>query len=143
MNALIALGTRNPTVTEGLAIAAIVVAAGLAAYYDVKLYDLKQRRRRRARLLDTARRFLFPYLLPALLIAGFAAYSFSALIIIPYFPGSVAFCRLHDPLCRARINPEANQFYSMIGVAIAAMLALSYIALTVWRRFLNRPIAVY
>ena len=39
MNALIALGTRNPTVTEGMAIALIVLAAALAAYYDVKLYD--------------------------------------------------------------------------------------------------------
>jgi hypothetical protein len=143
MNALIALGTRNPTVTEGLAITSIVLAAGFAAYYDVKLYDLKQRRRRRARLLEAGRRFLFPYLLPALLIAGFTAYSFSALVIIPYFPGSEAFCKLHDPTCRANINPEANQVFSMIGVLIAAMLALIYIALIVWRRFLNRPIAVY
>ena len=143
MNALVALGTRYPMVTEGIAFTSIVLAAGFAAYYDVKLYDLKQRRRRRARLFDTARRFLFPYLLPALCIAVFAAYSFSALVIIPYFPGSEAFCKLHDPVCRASINPEANQVYSMIGVLIAATLALVYVALTVWRRFLNRPIAVY
>ena len=143
MNALITLGTRNPTVTEGIAVALIVLAAGLAAYFDVKLYDVKLRRRRRARLFDTFRRFLFPYLLPALLIAGFAAYSFSALIIIPYYPGSAAVCHLHDPVCRARINPEANQVFSMIGVGIAAVLALVYMGLTVWRRLSNRPISVY
>ncbi|ARN81914.1 hypothetical protein DSM21852_12530 [Methylocystis bryophila] len=130
-------------VTEGLAILVIVLAAALAAYYDVKIYDAKMRRRRRARLLDAARRFLFPYLLPSLVIAGFAAYSFSTLVIIPYYPGSAAVCRLHDPICRARINPDANQLYSMIGIAIACVLALFYIALTVWRRYLNRPIAVY
>ena len=143
MHALIALGTRNPLVTEGIAIAVIVLAAGLASHYDVKLYDGKLRRRRRFRLLDWFWRLLFPYLLPALLIAGFAAYSFSTLIIIPYYPGSAAVCHLHDPQCRARINPEANQVYSMIGVGIAAMLALSYLALTVWRRLSNRPISVY
>ena len=143
MNALIALGTRNPMVTEGIAIALIVLAAALGSYYDVKLYDAKLRGRRKFRLLDCAWRFLYPYLLPALVIAGFAAYSFSTLIIIPYYPGSAAVCHLHDPDCRARINPEANQVFSMIGVGIAAMLALSYLALTVWRRFLNRPIAVY
>jgi len=143
MNALVALGIRNPMVTEGIAIALIVLAAGLASYYDVKLYDVKPRRRRRTRLLDVLRRFLFPYLLPALVIAGFAAYSFSALVIIPYYPGSAAVCHLHDPDCRARINPEANQVFSMIGVGIAAILALSYVGLTAWRRISNRPISVY
>ena len=143
MNALIALGTRNPTVTEGMAIALIVLVAGLASFYDVKLYDVNLRRRRRFRLLDWIWRFLFPYLFPALLIAGFAAYSFSALVIIPYYPGSAAVCRLHDPLCHARINPEANQVFSMIGVATAAILALLYVALTAWRRISNRPISVY
>ncbi|HTO79838.1 MAG TPA: hypothetical protein VMJ31_08710 [Methylocystis sp.] len=143
MQALIALGTRNPLLTEGIAIAVIVLAAGLASYYDVKLYDGKLRRRRRFRLLDWFWRLLFPYLLPALLIAGFAAYSFSTLIIIPYYPGSAAVCRLHDPQCRARINPEANQVYSMVGVGIAAVLALSYTGFTAWRRISNRPISVY
>ena len=109
----------------------------------MKLYDGKLRRRRRFRLLDWFWRLLFPYLLPAVLIAGFAAYSFSTLIIIPYYPGSAAVCHLHDPQCRARINPEANQVYSMVGVGIAAVLALSYIGFTAWRRISNRPISVY
>jgi hypothetical protein len=125
-------------VTEGLAIMAIVLAAALATYLDVTM-----RRRRRFRYTELAGRFLFPYLLPALLIAAFAAYSFSALVIIPYYPGSPSLCGLHDPACRARINPEANQFYSMIGIAIACALALGYLALLAWRRISSRPVPVY
>jgi len=143
MNALVAMAVKHPFVPVGMTIASIVLAAAVACYYDVKLYEVKLRRRRRFRILDWIWRFLFFYLLPALLIAGFAAYSFSTLVIIPYYPGSAAVCHLHDPECRARINPEANQLYSMVGLAIAAALALVYLALVVWRRLSNRPISVY
>ncbi len=125
-------------VTEGLAIVVILLAAALATYFDVT-----KPRRRRLRYTELAWRFLFLYLLPALVIAAFAAYSFSALVIIPYYPGSPTLCGLHDPACRARINPEANQLYSMIGIAIACALALGYLALVAWRRISSRPVPVY
>ena len=138
MHALVALGIKYPFVPVGLTIALIVLAAGVAAYYDLKL-----RRRRKIRPLDLLSRFVFPYLLPALAIAAVVAYAFSTFVIIPYYPGSTEVCHLHDPECRARIDPVANQLYSIMGLALALVPALLYLALVVWRRSVNRPYSVY
>ena len=138
MNALVALGVKYPFVPVGLTIAIIVLAAGAAAYYDLKL-----RRKRKIWPLDWLSRLIFPYLLPALVIAAVVAYSFSTFVIIPYYPGSTELCHLHDPECRARIDPVGNQLYSMLGLALALVPSLLYLALVVWRRVLNRPYSVY
>ncbi len=138
MHALVALGIKYPFVPVGLTIALIVLAAGVAAFYDLKL-----RRRRKIGPLDWLWRFAFLYLLPALVIAGVVAYSFSTFVIIPYHPGSTALCHMHDPVCRARIDPVGNQIYSMIGLALALVPALLYLAVVVWRRGVNRPYSVY
>jgi hypothetical protein len=138
MHALVALGIKYPFVPVGLTIAIIVAAAGAAAYYDLKL-----RRRRKIRPLDLLWRFVFPYLLPALAIAAVVAYAFSTFVIIPYHPGSKELCHLHDPECQANIDPVGNQIYSIIGLALALVPALIYLALVVWRRSVNRPYSVY
>jgi len=138
MNALVALGVKHPAVPVGLTIAIIVLAAAVGAYYDLKL-----RRRRKVRPLDWLWRFVFPYLLPALVIAAVVAYAFSTFVIIPYHPGSAALCRLHDPECRTHIDPVGNRLYSMIGLALALVPALLYLALVVWCRIANRPYSVY
>jgi len=36
-----------------------------------------------------------------------------------------------------------DQFYSMIGLAMAAVLALVYLVLIAWRRISSRPISTH
>jgi hypothetical protein len=121
----------------GLAVGPVLLAAAAATYVE-----LRARPKRGRRLVEIAWRFAAYYAVPGMVLGAFAAYCFSTLILIPYFPGSPSVCHRHDKACLARVDPELNRLASLAGLAGSDLLAVGYIAVVAWRRSQTQKPAV-
>ncbi len=123
--------SNSPEVIVGFMIGLVICATAVAALLE---FTAKRRKDPSLRVWGCLGSFIFIYGVPAVLLGVFAAYCFTAFVLVPYFPASISDCDLRDRACVARIDRAAHEAALKVGLAAIELLALAYIGFAAWWR---------